>query len=88
MVQLSVLLCLIPLTLENAMMQAHVTQVWHNACLSQRLSLGLHAGRYTACGCAYAASKLQVQPASKCKWHLHLLGKPQASCMTHSRVWC
>jgi hypothetical protein len=28
MVQLSVLLCLIPLTLENAMMQAHVTQVW------------------------------------------------------------
>jgi hypothetical protein len=27
MVQLSVLLCLIPLTLENAMMQAHVTQV-------------------------------------------------------------
>jgi hypothetical protein len=27
MVQLSVLLCLIPLALENAMMQAHVTQV-------------------------------------------------------------
>jgi len=30
MVQLSVLLCLIPLTLENAMMQAHVTQVNHS----------------------------------------------------------
>ncbi len=27
MVQLSVLLCLIPLALENAMMQAHITQV-------------------------------------------------------------
>jgi hypothetical protein len=38
MVQLSVLLCLIPLTLENAMMQAHVTQVWHSACQAQRLS--------------------------------------------------
>jgi len=34
MVQLSVLLCLIPLSLENAMMQAHVTQVgWEGGVL-------------------------------------------------------
>ncbi len=32
MVQLSVLLCLIPLALENAMMQAHITQVGTSHC--------------------------------------------------------
>jgi hypothetical protein len=39
MVQLSVLLCLIPLTLENAMMQAHVTQVRWRGGGARQLSL-------------------------------------------------
>jgi hypothetical protein len=48
MVQLSVLLCLIPLALENAMMQAHITQVCY-LCTAH----GAH-GCQGALGCSFS----------------------------------
>ena len=50
MVQLSVLLCFIPLCLDNAMMQAHITKVGKAACSQERVDR-------TGCDCCCVVAK-------------------------------
>lgn len=80
MVQLSVLLCLIPLTLENAMMQAHVTQVCHSV-------LSSAAPQRMPCRVCMLHTTGPVDVPMRqanCRLHWQLGGKLLASCMTHS----
>jgi hypothetical protein len=82
MVQLSVLLCLIPLALENAMMQAHITQVggaciaalYANNCCVPYFAVGL-----VLCECYTTVTR---------SWHRQLHIQHMTSSVSYFERWC